>query len=163
MYHHWTIGCCPSWNPQAPGAQFLEKPVGWRESPVPVGMAMAVCEWSDLSHHTMAWLDAMWGPGDPDRNGSMVFEARACATRIGNSTMSYSLDASDERPEPMAPWLLETMELCMPLCGIRKEDQHGILQVVSSGGTSKWMILVGFSNTNQPFRGFPIYGNPQME
>ena len=31
-----------------------------------------------------------------------------------------------------------------------------------NGGTRKSSILMGFSITNQPFRGTPIYGNPQV-
>ena len=31
-----------------------------------------------------------------------------------------------------------------------------------NGGTRKSSILMGFSITNQPFRGIPIYGNPHM-
>ncbi|CAL1136487.1 unnamed protein product, partial [Cladocopium goreaui] len=56
--------------------------------------------------------EGTWGP--IPRKTSWMTRAPCCCR--------YGYGGLRMEPEPMAPWLLETMELCMPLCGIAKED-----------------------------------------
>eukprot|EP00435_Cladocopium_sp_Y103_P020514 s2677_g5.t1 len=56
--------------------------------------------------------EGTWGP--IPRKTSWMTRAPCCCR--------YGYGGLRMEPEPMAPWLLETMELCMPLCGISKED-----------------------------------------
>ena len=65
----------------------------------------------------------------------------------------------EPRPEPMAKWVDEAMALCMPLCGIAKEEfavKNGDENRCRNGGFLKWWYptTMGFPTKNDHFGEF---------